>query len=133
MMSKNRNIFQKIPNILFFALLGYAFYYFSKKEGRLVQYYKIAIGKVYDYKEYGIRSSGGILYYTFNAKDSTVKGSNSDCNIATRNLKYFVGRQFYVIYDSTDISNNKMLITPENFRMYDMQFPDSLNWVTEYE
>lgn len=41
-------------------------------------------------------------------------------------------RSFPVVYDSLHPEISKILITPTDFKKYNIPFPDSLNWVKQY-
>jgi hypothetical protein len=44
----------------------------------------------------------------------------------------FVGRYFPVIYYPGWGGHNQLLITPSDFKEFNLPFPDSLNWVLPY-
>lgn len=43
------------------------------------------------------------------------------------------GKQFPVVYDTTDIDNSQILITAKKFKKYSIPFPDSLSWIEDYK
>ena len=43
----------------------------------------------------------------------------------------FVGLTFPVIYNQNDIESNRMLILPDDFANFNLDFPDSLKWVVK--
>ena len=45
---------------------------------------------------------------------------------------HFIYKSFPVAIDSTDLSNSKILVTPDDFKEFNLRFPDTLNWVLKY-
>lgn len=78
------------------------------------------------------RNTGSGLDYTFNINNKLYKGSTAYPNLSTSFCESLIGRSFPVIYSPEHISNNKMLLTKEIFKIYGMQQPDSLKWIDEY-
>lgn len=48
-----------------------------------------------------------------------------------RGNQHFVNKYFYVLY-SPKTGNKDLLMTPNDFKKYNLSFPDSLKWVLEY-
>lgn len=95
----------------------------------------------YDLKHYGIVTTGVVMDDAFPAKSTRMefkykiffKGKErirfSDAGIY--NPQEFYGKSFPVIV-STLTGRSVILITPEHFRRFNMQYPDSLKWVLKY-
>ena len=64
--------------------------------------------------------------FFYNGQQKIV-GSNTNVN----KERIFIGKYFPIAY-SPKINVGQILITPEDFKNYDIPFPDSLNWVLEY-
>jgi hypothetical protein len=45
--------------------------------------------------------------------------------------KSIIDKSFPLIYDSTNPKRNWILILPDEFELYGLDFPDSLNWVIQ--
>jgi hypothetical protein len=45
---------------------------------------------------------------------------------------YIIGKSFPVIYSAKEPEYNSMLILPDDFKRYNVAFPDSLNWIKQY-
>lgn len=74
---------------------------------------------------------GYVVTYSFEINyrfvTSTVSGDKYQ---PVRN--YLIGKSFPVIYYAKDPEYNYMLILPEDFKEYNVVFPDSLSWVKKY-
>lgn len=78
-------------------------------------------GRPGNFVQYNFKFNGKIIY------------SNGNAHKEFAPLKRFiVNRQFPVIFSSIDPNYNMILILPEDFKEYNMPFPDSLNWVLQY-
>jgi hypothetical protein len=75
---------------------------------------------------------GNFIEYHFTYNGNTVY-SNGNARKEYASLKNFIiYKQFPVIFSSVSPSYNMMLILPEDFKDYNVPFPDSLNWVLQY-
>ncbi len=82
------------------------------------------------------------LFYHFNYKNEGYLGHIdikspllSPKSIFTYNncADYFLNKHFPIAIDPENPSNNKILITPDEFKAFGYSFPDSLNWVLSLE
>lgn len=120
--------------VLFFSfwsiLIGGMYYYGKIKRNELEKYREIAIGTITDY---GFGGSGTIvLHYSFNVEGKTYFGTDG-MRIRSSYYQHFVGKQFPVIFSRKNPNNHGILMTPYAFKAWNIQFPDSLAWVTQYE
>lgn len=46
-----------------------------------------------------------------------------ECNV--------VGSELLIVFDSLDIDNSRLLILPEDFKKFNLNFPDSLSWTKD--
>lgn len=69
------------------------------------------------------------LKYEFYYHGERIEADNSIEKI--RGLREFENKYFPVIYDPK-LGQSELLIEPEEFRNYNIPFPDSLSWVIKY-
>jgi len=78
------------------------------------------------------KGSGIFVKYVFEVKGDFVKDQiiipikSNQLEILSEDL---IGREYPVIYDSLDKSNNKMLLFKEEFMHYGLAVPDSLRYI----
>ena len=63
----------------------------------------------------------------FNKNERKIVGSSTN----VKKVNIFIGKQFPMAY-SEQINKGQILITPENYKEFNIPFPDSLNWVLDY-
>lgn len=98
---------------------------------RLNQNGLLTNAKIVDY-ELGYR--GGISFiYTFQIKGMSFLNKTSFPELVSNHPKDFIGKYFPVIYLPNNISYNELLISRYSFNKFNIQFPDTLVWVTKYE
>ncbi len=66
--------------------------------------------------------------FSFQGKDYQCEIKNS-YNFKTS--ASFKGKSFPIAYERNNLSNAFILIKPEDFKEFEQEFPDSLNWVKE--
>jgi len=76
-----------------------------------------------DYREWAF-----FLYYTYKVDGIVYKGHSSQ-KISGKNLDDFMNRYFPLVYSTKNPGKSILLITPNDFNRWGMQFPDSLIWV----
>jgi hypothetical protein len=59
----------------------------------------------------------------------SIKSVSANSGVKKKNI--FVGKYFPMAY-SPKLNMGQILITPKDFKDYNIPFPDSLNWVLEY-
>ncbi|RYG11440.1 MAG: hypothetical protein EOO07_20595 [Chitinophagaceae bacterium] len=67
--------------------------------------------------------------YKFMYNDQQFLGESST---GVKKLNFFIGKKFPVIF-SPGTLNSELLISPQDFKKFGIPFPDSLNWVVEYQ
>ena len=72
------------------------------------------------------------VYYSFTYRGKIYSGERSLAGVNHSNEAPFLNRTYPVIVDTTDPSNNAILITPHHFDKMMWQYPDSLKWVLKY-
>jgi hypothetical protein len=118
---------KKLPALIFFLMAGY-----------------LVIGvwlKSRDLKKNGIILTGIITDVTTSAKSPVVnfkyefvyngKLYKDDSEAGVYKPISFIGLSFPVRF-SPKTSRSKILITPRDFKTYDLKYPDSLTWVKEF-
>ena len=53
-------------------------------------------------------------------------------DIYISNAGEFIGKKFKVVYDKENFENNQLLLTREDFKLFGLDYPDSLNWVDSF-
>ena len=75
---------------------------------------------------------GNFIKYNFAYNGNTIY-SHGNAHKEYAPLKNFIiNKQFPVIYSTVNPNYNMILILPEDFKDYNVPFPDSLNWVLQY-
>lgn len=71
-----------------------------------------------------------ILYYEFNILGKAYKGE-AMYSIGQGNYSDFLNKKFPVIYEKDHPDNSGLLLSPYDFKEYNIPYPDSLKWVKE--
>jgi hypothetical protein len=79
-----------------------------------------------------ITKIGFIVDYKFEVYSLFVEGSNT-YEINSSDKYKLVNRYFPVVYSKNNPENCDILIFPDDFKKYNIPFPDSLNWVLSIE
>lgn len=115
----------------FFGIIGFiAVKYSEKQEAEILSHKGLALATVVGYSPHGAKTSDQ-FEYTFTISGMIFKGDHIGI-WPNSNYKDFIGRQFVVIYDTLNPNNESMLISPRDFKRYNIPFPDSLKWVIPY-
>lgn len=117
--------------LLFSTIILYKSCNDYKNEQELKEHGKIIIGKASYH--YFTKNSGTDLAYSYKLRGKQIKKSYDWNTISTKNSDLFELKYFPVIYLEDDIEVSRMLIFPKDFKQYNISFPDSLNWVKQYE
>ena len=72
------------------------------------------------------------VYYAFEYQNKSYSGERTLGGIDPDDEPKFQNHTFPVMVDTTDPSNNAILITPHHFGKMDWKYPDSLTWVLKY-
>ncbi|SFQ31200.1 hypothetical protein [Parafilimonas terrae] len=71
------------------------------------------------------------VQFYFSANNGEIHSKTSFGDIVS--LQHFIiNKQFPIIFSSVNPNYNMILILPEDFKDYNVPFPDSLNWVLQY-
>lgn len=92
----------------------------------------ITRSKVYSIDKGGKGNFGPGVYYNYSIGKDLYKGTDLHGQ-----LKYSIedlnGKYFPVVYSFNGFwYDSKILITPDDFKQFNLPFPDSLNWVLKY-
>ena len=101
-------------------------YRYFKTKNDISSNAKVILGKIYKVHD---ASRGGINYdYKYSYKDKEFTGG-STIFISTYYKDSLLNKEFPVIIDSLEPSTSMILIQKLDFSKFDMEFPDSLNWI----
>jgi len=92
----------------------------------------IVIGKIIEYEQ-GLSTKGQspqfvYYYYVNGASYKYFRHTNWP-----KDGSIFIYKSFPVVCDSTNPKNSRLLIFPDEFRDFNIPFPDSLQWVLDYQ
>jgi hypothetical protein len=123
-------MFRKRKSLIILAIalliLGAAIGYRVWKRGELKRNGVLLTGRIVSHQT-GTKSQWW-FNYEFRYEG---KVYNKDKSVDVLRLRTFIGKSFPVIF-SFQSEQSEMLITPKDFEIYDLPYPDSLNWVKEY-
>ncbi|TXI33823.1 MAG: hypothetical protein E6Q58_02235 [Niabella sp.] len=133
-MIKGNNI--KVPNFLVvIIILGgiLVFYHFQAKDfkTKILANKAITVGKVINCQYRNKQNY--VVEYTFETKNKEVQFGYVNGKEYGRLRSIIVGKTFPLVYDSINSKTNAILIFPNSFEKYGINFPDSLKWVLEYQ
>lgn len=117
---------------LAFYLKGH--YDVKRQKNKILEKYTIVKGIVREYSSDGAKH-GSSVKYSFGYNNELYYASSSGSSFFSE--KYFdlqsflIGKSFPVILSVKDPTLNQILIIPEDFELYNIPFPDSLQWVKE--
>jgi hypothetical protein len=120
--------------LLIIAICGFIIYQGHRERQNLHKYKLMTIGQVEETSEYG-RGEGINIHFSFIAKNKTYKGKTRipiDFGFSEPVNYLLNGKNFPVIYDSTNAKNNCMLLMREDYLKYGYTIPDTLYSITEY-
>jgi hypothetical protein len=116
--------------ILVFIVGFYSLRYSRNQKAELLAHKGITTAIITKFTPLGAKS-GDDFEFTYSDYNSLFKGTYMGGG--TKGEYNFVGKQFPVVYDSLNPGGNfRMLISPDDFKYYNMPFPDSLKWVLSY-
>jgi len=107
--------------ILFFISLPFYRHYKLKQRKSC---YKITVGKVIGYRHSARTNQGIKIQYSI--QNTTIT------NFYDRNVKLPFGTKVPVLYSCSDPDFSQLLLLPEDFKEYDLPYPDSLMWLEKY-
>ena len=101
--------------------------YSSKEESDLRKEGVLTIGIVTKFSH--SPKYGGSISYEFNVNGKTISNGRGLGYFSDAQYQALIGKTFPVIYDQDNTNENDMLIRSEDFKKYNVLYPDSLNWV----
>jgi len=72
------------------------------------------------------------INYRFIVNGKSFENQHSYSELLLRYQNNFINKIFPVIYLSQNPSINYLLVTPQSFKEYNKDFPDSLQWIRQY-
>jgi hypothetical protein len=129
-------ISKKVTSIIILALLASIIIwgYLRKIDSisKLRKNYLLITGDITDI---WVQHKSGNCYakYQFQYLGQHYTGEREISGISSSNaFKFFKGKNFPILVDTTDPSNNAILATPFHFEKMEWPLPDSLEWVRKY-
>ncbi|GAB2808271.1 hypothetical protein [Ferruginibacter profundus] len=129
----------KINNIKFkpvfytvaLSIIGLYFCFKYVKSRDLYKNYKIVNANIYEINRGSLKGGKIVIKYIFSVNKKEFKsGVDSDLPYDVRDK--LLNTYFPVLYDSTNPSNNVLLIFDKRWEELHMHFPDSLQWIKKY-
>jgi hypothetical protein len=101
----------------------------SCKNSEIKQNKGITIGQIIgSRKDY--RSNSYMLNYSYSVNNKKIFGE-SGRTVSQANLNQFMSKYFPVAYSTINPEKSFLIVSPENFKNWGIQFPDSLYWVKD--
>jgi hypothetical protein len=134
-MQQLKQVIRKRNKLVLLILLGVPFGFFIiksvVKDGRLIHNGIIINGTITGWKA-GYR--GYVIFkYEFISKGIIYRGESGYPQLISLAKKDFIGRRIPVLYVVDNPGVNKLLLCESDYVKYKKPFPDSLNWVKDYE
>ena len=101
------------------------------KEKNLKSVGKITSAKIIKVSS-GYKGGGANFTYEFKDENNNLIRNNFASNVLPNDVK-FLNKKFPVIYNPKKSDENEILMRKVHFEKYNMLFPDSLQWVQQYE
>ena len=124
----NRKWEVRITIMLILFIVIFVILFPKYKEQRIKNNALFTVGKINSI-ENGHRAASAFYYYKYLVNKDTISSNRSGNSV--KNI--FLNKNFPVIFNSNKPKENRMLIYPRDFERFDIPFPDSLNWVKEYD
>lgn len=124
-MKKNDKIGFLVVLGLIILFLGYDFVFTKLMRGG-----EIISGKIIDYGP-GNKGTSISIKYEYYIDGKTYTSATGYGGIAYADGSNFINRNVPLIY-SRKISSVRLLLLPNDFKKYDVPFPDSMQWVLNY-
>lgn len=122
----------KVLPYVFVGALVCGVAYSLLNENKLKQHYALTDGVVLKFVPYS-RSPGVSIEYSYQVNGKLYHGSSGYANLFSSGRDSILGKHFPVAYDTTDAKNYRMLITTKDFKAFSIPFPDSLEWIKNYQ
>ena len=106
----------------------------NKFKKKLMENSIIVSGKITGFDKTYKRADALNYYFEYNGENYTTYSSSSGKPSDYDNIKLFViNRTFPVLINKNNPQEySKLLVVPEDFQEYGLQFPDSLKWILKY-
>ncbi len=100
------------------------------KTRAIIRYGKFTSGIVV--KFYSDYRGNGSVEYTYEVKGTKYVGTSTVNNFRPNKGHLLEGLVLPVKYDIHEVQNAYMIVTPGDFKINHISFPDSLNWMRQY-
>lgn len=107
-----------------------AFLYFFNRPGQLEKNGQLTSGTVTSVK-FNLRNYP-VFSYVFKVKGKRYEDKKEGLNIYTEANSLLIHRSFPVIYEPANPNKNELLVSPDDFKKFNMPYPDSLNDIKAY-
>ena len=119
------------PKYFLYSLFAIVIMYFLVMD--LIDYYSIKnnkkIATCYIEKAQSGGKGGVLLDYSYFYKSNKFNSQYLFLFVSSKYSSLFLKKNFPIAFDSLNPSNSKILLTKDEFERYDINFPDSLNWI----
>lgn len=78
------------------------------------------------------KSVGASVRYSYSVNRHSFEHSAGVFSLSPASPESFIGRSFPIAYDTLNPSNSQLLLTPQDFLIFHLPYPDSLKWVLPY-
>lgn len=103
----------------------------KSKYKEIISHKAFALGEITSF-EYKNKHSYVIDYIFTASNNEKIKGYISGPQYKRFKNSNLVGKQIPVIYSYREPDQNFMLLTPDDFKKYKINFPDSMSWILPY-
>lgn len=123
--------FSKRTNIIIVIVIVVALLILVLKypPGMLTHDTAITVGRITETR-YVPKWSYDRLNYEYIIDGKTFSDASS-VDVKREYTRQFVGKYFPVVYSKIDTSISELIVEPEDFKRFNIPFPDSLNWVLD--
>lgn len=128
--SKSQVIFVGIFFMVSISIYVLGFMYRDNKIKEIHDHAAFSVAKITKYLPAGAKGSD-FFSYECAIKNRSYGGDHIGIWPNAGSIR-FINQYFPLIYDSLQPDKQQLLITPEDFKKFDIPFPDSLKWVIPY-
>ena len=122
--------------IAFLILLSFVLYVYFKETGKYKKLREkgiITTGYITDFKNAAKTSHDMIYSFVYKGQKYNDNATGMESSLVLNNKEKIIGKCFPVLFYKDDPKINDILMFPEDFKHYNLNFPDSLSWVLQYE
>jgi hypothetical protein len=112
---------------LVFSIIAFAIVKNCNRDSKLKSNHNISNGRIVDVLDRA--KSGFGVEYTFLVNNKEYQGSTI---LIVRSRDGLIGKNVPVIYWPDNPNINRLLFFSYDWEKYNLQFPDSMNWVNQY-